>query len=97
MYARWSSELGLYTVEWNGLHADSIDDRVLIVVAHALRSVYDRVTLSYSRDKTIATLIAYDCVNRVAAHLDLRMEKEYELESSKQPADSTQSNRQGLS
>lgn len=75
MYARYDIERSLYVVEWNGVHADAIDDRVLYVIAHALRSVYDNVTMMYSKDRSIVTLMAYDKVGKVAAHLDMRTER----------------------
>lgn len=75
MYARYNQERDVYTVEWNGLHADSIEDRVLMVIAHAMKSAYDTVTMAYSKDKTIVTLMAYDAMGQVVAHLDMKVER----------------------
>lgn len=76
MFARYDTPRDLYTVEWNGAPSDAIEDKILLVVAHALKSAFQDVTISWSKDGSILTLMAYGADGSVMAHLDMRAQKE---------------------
>jgi hypothetical protein len=72
VYERYDSERSAYTIEWIGKHDESITHPILMVIAHALKSKYENVTLTYGHKRCSAHLIAtHD--GDVVAHVDMRL------------------------
>jgi len=72
MFERYDIDRSIYTIEWSGTHDQAITHPILQVIAHALKSKYENVTLAYANKRSSAHLIAMKDGD-VVAHVDMRL------------------------